>query len=303
MPLGTLADVMSDPESKHKHIPDGTVRLQLGINVADALDYLHTSTSSKPQVLHRDVKLTNILLRISTDTGRLEAVLCDLGIARVFQEDATVGAQARVTGTDGYIDPQYAAGQGWGKTSDIFALGVVLLQLLTGNAVAFDSTLPTPALYLHLRQFLEEGLGSTVAESNVWHPDIARWLGLLIYSCTSDSESNRPESCKMISTTLRDMLSGEPEPAALALLSAAAPAPPDAPRSVPPPRPKRECTICFGDNGPINCRFVPCMHSCVCVVDAQNLLSLRQRCPLCRRQIESIQEGIFVQTNTDVSFV
>jgi len=294
MAVGTLADVMSNPESKRNHIADWRVRLQLGIDVADALDYLHTGTPSKPQVVHRDVKLTNILLRISPDTGRLEAVLCDLGIARVFQADATMGAQTRVMGTHGYIDPQYASGQGVTKSSDVFALGVVLLQLLTGNPDAYDDAQNPPALYLRLRQSLGEGLGATVAESNVWHRDVAEYLGRLVHSCTSDSSPTRPESCRTISSTLRNLLDFEPV--------SAAPTAPSGRRAVPPPppRPTRECTICFGENGPINCRFLPCLHSCVCLMDARNLLRLHQNCPLCRRPIQNIQEGLYEHTNTAV---
>jgi len=195
-----------------------------------------------------------------------------------------MGAQTRVMGTYGYIDPQYAAGQGVSKSADIFGLGVVLLQLLTGSPHAFDGSQPTPALYLRMRQSLGEGRGSNIAQPNVWHRDVAEYLGWLIHSCTSDSATNRPESCRMISSTLGNLLDFEPESVA----------------PTPPPRPPRECTICFGDNGPINCRFLPCMHSCVCLADAQYLLSVHQNCPLCRRPIQSIEEGLYEHTNTAI---
>ena len=292
MSMGTLSDVMANPLLKTQHIADWRTRLLLGIQVADALDYLHTPTAIKPQVVHRDVKLTNILLRNNTQTRQLEAVLCDLGIARVFQDGATVGAETRVMGTNGYIDPEYLRTQGVSKSSDIFALGVVLLQFLTGDPLAFNnSAQPIPALYLRMRPYLD-GRGFMIAEGNVWQRNIAEYLGWLIHSCTADVIPNRPETCRMIATTLRHLLNFEPAPAAPAV-------PRDARRSAP-VQLQRECSICFGENGPINCRFLPCMHSCVCLADANRLMNARLNCPLCRRPIQRIEQGQYDHTNTAV---
>jgi len=131
-----------------------------------------------------------------------------------------------------------------------------------------------------------------IAEPNVWPHHIAEYLGWLVYSCTADSAANRPDSCRTIAATLRLLLDFNPSTGASNI-------PIIRPSAPPPPPPKvRECIVCYGENGPINCRFMPCMHSCVCLVDAQQFLSSHQPCPLCRRPIQNVQEGLFEHTNT-----
>ncbi len=104
--------------------------LQLVREIADALDYAH-----RHDVVHRDIKPENILLHEG------HAVIADFGIGKAVMaasSDNTTFTQVGVTvGTPAYMSPEQAAGEEVDGRSDLFALGCVLYEMLTGE-VAFS---------------------------------------------------------------------------------------------------------------------------------------------------------------------
>ncbi len=106
--------------------------IEIGCQLADALRYAH-----EQGVVHRDIKPSNIVLGAD---GR-SVKLLDFGIARVEQCAATeqaVKTQAgQVLGTPRYMSPEQALGRDLDGRSDLFSVGVVLYELLTGRP-AFD---------------------------------------------------------------------------------------------------------------------------------------------------------------------
>src|SRR5215210_2774338 len=112
---GTLKDRVGDP------LHPSTV-IGLGLQVADALRFAH-----EHGVIHRDVKPHNILL---TEAG--DARVADFGIARAA--NATTSSQSNpLMGTAGYMSPEQAKGESVGQASDLYSLGVVLYEALTGE--------------------------------------------------------------------------------------------------------------------------------------------------------------------------
>ncbi|KAI5387992.1 protein kinase STUNTED isoform X1 [Lathyrus oleraceus] len=118
-------------ENLHGNNKDGSilsweVRFNVAVGVAEALDYLHTE-ALKP-VIHRDVKSSNILL--SQD---FEPQLSDFGLAIWGPTKTPFLTQEIVVGTFGYLAPEYFM---YGKVSDkidVYAFGVVLLELISGR--------------------------------------------------------------------------------------------------------------------------------------------------------------------------
>ncbi|WP_131745728.1 serine/threonine-protein kinase [Frankia sp. Cppng1_Ct_nod] len=108
----------------------------VGLAVAEALAYMHAQG-----VLHRDIKPDNILF----DAAGLLKV-SDFGVAKVFAGAASTASA--IIGTPKYMAPEQLTGGRLGPASDLYALGVVLYELLAGSPL-FDQDLPPYVLYHH----------------------------------------------------------------------------------------------------------------------------------------------------------
>jgi hypothetical protein len=110
------------------------------IEIARALGAAH-----ERQIVHRDVKPQNIL--ISEEGG---AKITDFGIARTLTEEGLTMA-GRVLGTTDYVSPEQALGQPVTGQSDLYSLGVVLFEMLTGD-VPFHGDSPVAVAMKHVRE-------------------------------------------------------------------------------------------------------------------------------------------------------
>ncbi|KAJ1278304.1 hypothetical protein BS78_04G070100 [Paspalum vaginatum] len=106
-------------------------RVQVAFDVADGLNYLHNYTS--PPCVHKNLKTSNVLL-----DADLRAKVSSFGLARAV-DAADGGAQLtrHVVGTQGYLAPEYLEHGLITPKLDVFAFGVILLELLSGKEAAF----------------------------------------------------------------------------------------------------------------------------------------------------------------------
>lgn len=95
---------------------------RIGAEIADALDHAH-----RHGMIHRDVKPSNVLLTTDGVTK-----VTDFGIARAVSGDETLTEVGMVMGTPTYSSPEQAQGSSLDPRSDLYSLGVVLFEMVTG---------------------------------------------------------------------------------------------------------------------------------------------------------------------------
>ena len=114
--------------------------VEIAAQVADALEYAHSHG-----IVHRDIKPQNILL---TRDGRVKVT--DFGIARALSS-ATITHTGTVLGSVQYLSPEQARGAPVGPSADIYSLGVVLYEMVTGT-LPFEGDTPIATALAHVNQ-------------------------------------------------------------------------------------------------------------------------------------------------------
>ncbi|XP_074590960.1 serine/threonine receptor-like kinase NFP [Curcuma longa] len=104
---------------------DWRARVRIALDLANGLQYIHEHTW--PRVVHKDVKTSNVLL-----DHRLRAKVANFGLARAGFNAVTT----HIVGTQGYVAPEYLADGLVTTKMDVFAYGVVLLELVSGREAA-----------------------------------------------------------------------------------------------------------------------------------------------------------------------
>ncbi|MCO6472149.1 MAG: protein kinase [Melioribacteraceae bacterium] len=163
------------------------------VKIADALDYLHSKG-----LVHRDIKSSNIFI---TDEGR--PVLMDFGIARTTGQTKLTQA-GTIMGTPEYMSPEQAEGKELDGRSDLYGLGAVMYEALTGE-VPFKADNPLTVI----RKILDEP-PQPARKSN---SSVPKWLDELILISLSKNPNERFQRGKAFAQSLieKKIILGEPQ--------------------------------------------------------------------------------------------
>lgn len=176
---GTLASRIGLSDSG---LPDNET-IRLFDMIAEGLDYAHSK-----EIVHRDLKPNNILM----DEGD-NPYLADFGLAK-FTEGKIELTNTMMTGTAAYMAPEIAQSGKSNKRSDIYALGIILFEMLTGH-LPYQGDTPYKVLSAHIHQ--------PIPKIHAYRPDLPEAVQEVIEKSIAKDPVNRFESAKGIATALR----------------------------------------------------------------------------------------------------
>ncbi|KAG0529723.1 hypothetical protein BDA96_05G122400 [Sorghum bicolor] len=196
MSRGTLREHLCDLQQSGYAPLTWTQRMTIALDVARGIEYLHGL--AQETFIHRDLKPSNILL-----DQDLRAKVSDFGLVKLAK-DTDKSMMTRVAGTFGYLAPEYATTGKVTTKVDVYAYGVILMEMITGRKV-LDDSLPEDETHLvtifrknmldkeKFRKFLDHTLELN-AES--WNSllevaDLAR-------HCTAREPYQRPDMCHCV---------------------------------------------------------------------------------------------------------
>ncbi|KAJ4840053.1 hypothetical protein Tsubulata_038188 [Turnera subulata] len=182
-------------------------RYKVAVGVAEALDYLHCGSAK--QVIHRDVKSSNILLSDDFEPQLRYSQLSDFGLAK-WGSTTSYMVCTDVAGTFGYLAPEYFM---YGKVNnkiDVYAFGVVLLELLSGRKpISNDLPKGQESLVMWAKPILGDGKISKLLDPKLgdnYDRDQMERMVLAATLCVRRSPRARPQMSLVVK-----LLQGDPE--------------------------------------------------------------------------------------------
>src|SRR5690242_7744455 len=173
---------------------DGPIPTRKAIEIiADACQALNFS--HQHGIIHRDVKPANIMI---SRTGAVKVM--DFGIARALADSHSVTQTAAVIGTAQYLSPEQARGDSVDARSDVYSLGCVLYEIVTG-APPFTGDSPVSVAYQHVRE--DPRLPSSI------NPLIPPALDAILLKAMSKNPANRYQSAAEMRNDLLRAIAGQ----------------------------------------------------------------------------------------------
>ncbi|KAI4995768.1 hypothetical protein ZWY2020_037816 [Hordeum vulgare] len=193
---GTLHEHLCDLQRSGYTPLTWTQRMTIALDVARGIEYLHGL--AQETFIHRDLKPSNILL-----DQDLRAKVSDFGLVKLAN-DTDKSMMTRVAGTFGYLAPEYATTGKVTTKVDVYAYGVILMEMITGRKV-LDDSLPDDETHLvtifrrnmldkeKFRKFVDPTLelGAEAWKSLLEVADLAR-------HCTAREQNQRPDMCHCV---------------------------------------------------------------------------------------------------------
>jgi serine/threonine protein kinase len=176
---------------------------QIVRQIGRALDAAH-----RQGVFHRDLKPENIMLE-QLSGGEEQVKLIDFGIAKLTNPQVGMETEvAVVAGSRQYIAPEQLLSQMVSAATDVYALGIVVYEMVTGQR-PFNPQAPTP--FLVMQQLMQLQQTESFAKPQTFRPELPAAAQLLMLSALSFDPARRPQDARIFAEDLAQALAGQIE--------------------------------------------------------------------------------------------
>ncbi|PUZ48905.1 hypothetical protein GQ55_7G283300 [Panicum hallii var. hallii] len=193
---GSLDHALFEKEGLHLDWP---TRFEICLGIARGIAYLHEESTIR--IVHRDIKASNVLL-----DADLNPKISDFGLAKLY-DDKKTHVSTKVAGTFGYLAPEYAMRGHMTEKVDVFAFGVVALEIVAGES-NYQNTFEENTTYIFERvwELYENGRPLDFVDPKLTEyngDEVLRVIRAALH-CTQGAPHKRPPMSKVVS-----MLTGD----------------------------------------------------------------------------------------------
>ncbi|KAK1438706.1 hypothetical protein QVD17_04516 [Tagetes erecta] len=175
---GNLSEYLDVEDGSSSHVLDWPKRVSIINGIAKGLAYLHSNVEEKPAMIHRNISVEKILI-----DQHYNPLITDAGLLKLLADDIVYSA-LKVSAALGYMAPEYITTGRFTEKSDVYAFGVVVLQILSGKS-NLTGSIRAAAADRRFDDFMDENLEGEFSESEA---DKLTKIGLI---CVDEVPENR----------------------------------------------------------------------------------------------------------------
>ncbi|XP_006655759.3 somatic embryogenesis receptor kinase 4 [Oryza brachyantha] len=175
---GCLSQYLDVKDGSSANVLDWPTRVSIIRGIAKGVEYMHSKKTNKPSVVHQNISAEKILL-----DHHLTPRLSVPGLHKLLADDV-VFSTLKASAAMGYLAPEYATTGRFTEKSDVFAFGIVVLQVMTGRRAVSQLKVSTAAN--DLESLIDENLNGIFSRTE------AANLAAVAALCTSEAASQRP---------------------------------------------------------------------------------------------------------------
>ncbi|KAG6782680.1 hypothetical protein POTOM_012091 [Populus tomentosa] len=184
-PRGDLSRYL-DLEDGSNQVLDWSTRVCIINGIAKGIRYLHSSEENKTVMIHRRISVEKVLL-----DEQFNPLIADSGLAKLLADDV-VFSTIKTSAAMGYLAPEYVTTGLFTEKSDIYAFGVIILQILSGKQMLYSKSMRLAAACCMYDDFVDTSLQGNFSESE------AAKLAKIALACTDELPDHRPAMKEVI---------------------------------------------------------------------------------------------------------